>query len=217
MKPIVCIFAHPDDEAFGPSGTIALLAEKHDVYLICVTDGSAGKCSPEEKHLLSEIRKKELMSSARQLGVKDVLFLGYKDGTLSNNLYHDIAEKISQILIKIKPQTLVTFEHRGISGHLDHIAVSMICSYVFEQLPFLKKIMYYCLTAESRALEEPYFIYFPAGYTEGEIDETYDVSCVWEKKLACMREHISQKHDADRVIRKLEKLPKTEHFYVVKK
>jgi hypothetical protein len=32
-----------------------------------------------------------------------------------------------------------------------------------------------------------------------------------------MQEHKSQKHDAERVLRKLEKLPKAEHFLVKEK
>ena len=43
MKPLVCIFAHPDDEAFGPGGTIAKFAKKRPVYLICATKGESGK------------------------------------------------------------------------------------------------------------------------------------------------------------------------------
>jgi len=43
MKPLVCIFAHPDDEAFGPGGTIAKFAKQRPVYLICATKGESGK------------------------------------------------------------------------------------------------------------------------------------------------------------------------------
>ncbi|MBP9816108.1 PIG-L family deacetylase [Candidatus Woesebacteria bacterium] len=39
MANIVAIFAHPDDEAFGPGGTLAKLSNEHDVYIICVTSG----------------------------------------------------------------------------------------------------------------------------------------------------------------------------------
>ena len=41
MAPLVCIFAHPDDEAFGPAGSIAKFASERDVYIICVTNGDA--------------------------------------------------------------------------------------------------------------------------------------------------------------------------------
>jgi LmbE family N-acetylglucosaminyl deacetylase len=163
MKPLVCIFAHPDDEAFGPGGTIALQAKERDVYVICVTDGDAGQNSSEETRDLGTVRKEELLRSTNILGVKEVFFLGYKDGYLSNALYHEIAKNILHIISPLQPDTLLTFEPRGVSGHIDHIAVSMITSYVFEKAAFVHKLLYYCITTQSRALQEPYFIYFPPG------------------------------------------------------
>ena len=49
MNRIIGIFAHPDDEALGPSGTLATLAKENEVYLICVTSGEAAGKTPEEK------------------------------------------------------------------------------------------------------------------------------------------------------------------------
>ena len=72
---IVGIFAHPDDEAFGPSGTLALLAKENDVYLICATNGDAASGKPDPK--LAEIRQKELLASANVLGIKKVYFLDF--------------------------------------------------------------------------------------------------------------------------------------------
>lgn len=217
MNSIVCIFAHPDDEAFGPSGTIALLAEKYSINIICVTNGDAGLNSSEEKRELAEIRREEMLRSAKILGVKNVTFLDYKDGSLSNNLYHEIADKLINKLNGLRPDVLLTFEPNGISGHIDHIAVSMITSFVFEKEEYVHKLMYYCISRESRALQESYFIYFPEGYTKKEINEVYDVSSVWEKKLASIMEHKSQKHDSDRILKKLEKLPKEEYFLIKEK
>jgi LmbE family N-acetylglucosaminyl deacetylase len=218
MKPVVCIFAHPDDEAFGPGGTIALLAEEREIYIICVTDGSAGKNSLGEARELSDIRKDELLRSTQMLGVRKVFFLDYKDGDLSNNVYHELAEKIIQIVDTIQPDTLLTFELRGVSGHIDHVAVAMITSYVFEEKLYINKLMYYCVTEDYRALDTTkYFIFRPPAYKSSEIKEVYDISRVWEKKLLAMHEHKSQVHDAKRIIEKLEKLPKKEYFLVINK
>src|SRR5579872_4442081 len=121
-KTIVCVFAHPDDEAFGPGGTIALLAKENDVYILCATKGEAGQNSLTDLETpLQNERMEELKRSAKILGVKKVIFLDFIDGTLSNSLYHKLAEKITQYLNELKPEMLLTYENRGISGHIDHI------------------------------------------------------------------------------------------------
>lgn len=217
MKPMVCIFAHPDDESFGPGGTIAMFAKTRDVYIICVTSGQVGQKHHSIQGDLGEVRKQELLKSAEILGIKQVFFLDYVDGQLCNNVYHEIAEKISKTLQKLKPDTLLTFEQRGVSGHLDHIAVSMISSYVFERLAFVKKIMYYCNIVQQRKLIKDYFIYFPAGYKKSEIQEVIDTAGVWDTKVKAMMVHESQKEDCERVLSRQLKLPKEEYFLVRKK
>lgn len=213
-KKLVCIFAHPDDEAFGPGGTIAIFAKTHNVYLICATKGEAGKHKGKKAGKdLGAIRENEMRASAKVLGVKKVFFLGFKDGDLSNNLYHKIAAKIEIILKRIKPETILTYEPRGISGHLDHIAVSMISSFVFERLKFIKKIMYFC-RPKVKGDKWAYFIFVPPGYKESEIDVVIDTSAVWETKVKAMLKHHSQIHDIDRILKRVARFAKKEHFLV---
>jgi LmbE family N-acetylglucosaminyl deacetylase len=217
MSPLIAIFAHPDDEVFGPGGTLAKLTHEREIYVICVTDGDAGLNSSTKTKSLGEIRKEEMLASTQIIGIKKVFFLGYKDGTLSNNFYHEIAEKIQKIIEDIKPDTLMTFEPRGVSGHIDHIAVSMISSYVFEHTDFVKELWYYCLTETARKYYEPYFIYFPPGYKESEIDKIVDISSVWEKKIDAMHQHESQKHDIKKLLGVFQKRKKEEYFMILKK
>ncbi|HVT01596.1 MAG TPA: PIG-L deacetylase family protein [Patescibacteria group bacterium] len=222
MKPkkkvAVGIFAHPDDEAFGPSGTIHKLAKEYDFYLISVTKGEIGKSSIVGAKPLHEIRADELRESARILGVKKVYFLGFKDGKLSNSLYHKIAEKIEKILEKLKPELIITSNQNGGSGHIDHITVSMVSSFIFERQPYIKKIMYNAMTKEARAaMGNTYFIYRPEGYDLAQIDEIIDVEDVWETKLKAMQAHKSQKHDYENIIKSRANLPKKEYFQTRKK
>lgn len=220
-QTVVAIFAHPDDEAFGPSGTLAKLAkEGNDVYLLCATRGEGGenhlKTKNEKK--LNEIRENELLCSAKTLGVKKVFFLGFTDGTLSNNIYHQVAEKIIEIITPLKPEIIITEEYRGVSGHLDHIAVSMISSYVFQKLPSIKKIMYHCVTKKYRLLmPSDYFVFIPPGYDESEIDEVVDTSSVWETKIKAIMCHQSQIKDAQRILNRLTQVPKKDYFLVTTK
>ncbi|HEX8931688.1 MAG TPA: PIG-L family deacetylase [Patescibacteria group bacterium] len=216
MKSVVAVFAHPDDEAFGPSGTLALLAKERPVYLICVTDGSAGMNSSAKTHALTLIRKEELLASAKILGIKEVFFLNYKDGTLSNNLYHEVAEKVQKIVEELKPEVLITYESRGVSGHLDHIAVSFIITYVFEHSN-VSELWYYCITQKRREAFKDYFIYFPPGYAKEKIDKVVDVSGIWEQKLQAMHQHESQMHDVERILAGYKELPKEENFIIRKR
>lgn len=215
-KTIVAIFAHPDDETFGPSGTLYKLAQNNDVYIICATCGEAGENhrTRESKRTLAEIRCDELRRSGKILGFKKVFFLKFEDGTLSNNLYHQIAEKIEKKLITLKPDMLITFENKGISGHLDHIAMSMITTFVFKKLPFISTIAYHGVTTERAAERHDYFIHFPEGYDRKEFDEIIDVSDVWDVKVAAMREHKSQAKDMERFMKSAEKFPKEEYFFL---
>ena len=215
-KTIACIFAHPDDEAFGPGGTIAKLALDNDVYLICATRGEIGQ-NHFGKGDIAKIREKELLASTKELGVKQVFFLDYRDGELRNAIYHEMADKIIQILTKLKPSILLTWEHRGVSGHIDHITISMVASFVFYKLPFVKKIMYYCLLDKYARKDQDYFIYFPPGYKRSHIDEVIDTSSVWTKKVKAMEKYQSQKKDVERVIKQQTKQPKKEYFLIREK
>lgn len=217
MKPTaVCIFAHPDDESFGPSGTIHMLTKTHNVYIICITKGDAGENHhPDTVTPLAELRKKELLASSEIVGVKNVYFLGYPDGELCNNKYHEIAVDVQTILDDLRPSLLLTFEHRGISGHLDHVAAAMITSYLYERLSYVKEVMFYALCTDQLTRKPgEYFIYFPPGYERSQITVCNDVSSVLEVKRNAISQHVSQTHDMKHI---LANLRSEECFYVYKK
>ncbi len=217
MSTVLGVFAHPDDEAFGPAGKIHQLSQTHDVYTVCITDGDAGKNSSGKAGELADIRRGELMESGKILGVKETFFLGYKDGTLSNNLYHEIASKIQKIVDDLRPEILLTYEMRGVSGHIDHVVSSFITSFVGEKTPFVKELWYYCNSEAVRATVKDYFIYWPPGYTNSEISKTVDIEDIWETKVAAMMKHKSQMHDVERILERYKNLPKKEDFIIIKK
>lgn len=212
---ILALFAHPDDEAFGPGGTLAKLASKHDVVVLTVTNGQAGKDSRREKKgKLGNERVLELKRSARVLGVKRVIALGFKDGTLSNNIYHALARKIDRVARRLRPVIFLTGEPRGGSGHLDHVAVSLVSSFVFRDSPSVKVILYYCISEERARANKKYFIYVPPGYKKSDVDLVVPTGTVWEKKLRAMQEHKSQAHDMKRILKQTRRFPKEEYFLV---
>lgn len=203
-KNIVAVFAHPDDESFGPSGALAKLAKDNNLFLIVVTEGSRGLGRDQFKEKLSQIRKKEVEKAAVILGIKKVFFLDFKDGSLCNNLYHQVAEKIYQIIKAINASIILTYENLGVSGHLDHIAVSLICSYLYEKHPKqIKKIFYYCLLRSEKKSMKDYFIFWPQGYYKKEINYYLKIDqTLLEKKIAAIKCHQSQKKDMEAVLKK---------------
>lgn len=210
---MVCTFAHPDDEAFGPSGTIAKLAKENEVHILCATRGEALVNTGENK---GDVRSEELVKSAKILGVKNVEFLGFMDGELSNNLYHQLAAKIEKRVKEIEPDLLITFETRGVSGHIDHVVVSLATRFVFEKTN-VSELWYYCESEDARNLIKDYFVYFPQGYKKDEVDMVVDVSDVYDTKLKAIYAHESQKGDIKVVTEILEKTAKEEYFLVVRR
>jgi N-acetylglucosamine malate deacetylase 2 len=214
MSPLVCIFAHPDDESFGPGGTIAKFAKDRDVYLICVTSGDADpQFTNHDSNGLGNMREQELLEAARILGVKKVDFLRFKDGSLCNNNYHAVAAKIREKLDEYRPGTVMTFDFNGVSGHLDHVAVTMITCYVVQKLSYVQDLLLYCENKDFIApIRKDYFVYVPQGYTRDAVDLIVDYTDEWDTVVKAMYAHQSQKGDADWILDLMSKHPKEQYF-----
>ncbi|MBI3379940.1 PIG-L family deacetylase [Candidatus Gottesmanbacteria bacterium] len=221
-KKILAVFAHPDDEAFGPGGTLArYAAEGTEIHILTATRGEAGlwdensKLKSQNSNLkIHNIREKELLNSAKILGIKKVEFLDFVDGTLSNSIYHKLADKIIQKIDDFKPQVILTTERLGISGHLDHIAVSMTTTYAYLHSKYAANKLYYdCLTKDRRTKDlNDYFVYFPEGYDKEDVTTVIDFTPYWDKKEAAMKCHQSQFHDVRRILKRWEGRERTDHF-----
>jgi N-acetylglucosamine malate deacetylase 2 len=223
-KKILAVFAHPDDEAFGPGGTLAKYAhEGVEINLLCATRGESGEINEEVRNQnlefgnknikLHHIREKEVLESAKTLGVKKVEFLDFIDGTLCNNDYHKIADKIIQKIDDFRPQILLTNERLGISGHIDHITVSMATTYAFLKSKNVAKLYYNCMNRKYREkILDNYFIYFPEGYTDEQITTRIDFSKYWKYKKAAMMKHKSQWKDVTALLIRFAFQPKMDHF-----
>ncbi len=73
---------HDDDVILGGGLTMQLaLSEGVDVYILIVTDGSMGYCSPEEKDTIAATRKQETYACYESIGVprENIIWLGYPD------------------------------------------------------------------------------------------------------------------------------------------
>ena len=221
-KRLLAVFAHPYDEAFGPGGTIAKYASSGvDIHLLCATKGEEGEWDDTHRSSvqlsgqkrIEHVREEELKRSAKILGVKSVEFLGFVDGRLCNAIYHDMAKKIVDKIKSFKPHVVLTVDRLGVSGHLDHIAVSMITTYAFLKLSYPRKLYYHCLPRQWYTQRmKKYFIYFPKGYDRDEITTRIDYRHFWLVRIMAMQQHMSQAKDVKDVTRMYEKRPKRDHF-----
>jgi LmbE family N-acetylglucosaminyl deacetylase len=137
-RRLLAIFAHPDDESFGPGGTLALYARHEvEVHLICATRGEAGKIPAaltQSYETVAQLREDELRCAAAELGLAEIHFLDYRDsgmaGTPDNDHPHalaaapleDVAAKITNLIRLIQPQVVLTHDPNGGYLHPDHIA-----------------------------------------------------------------------------------------------
>lgn len=137
MKRLLIAYAHPDDESFGLGSVIArYVAEGVQVTLICATNGDVGTV-PEE-HLnnhdsVASLRLAELDCAASVLGIHEVVKFGYRDsgmmGTPDNEHpdalwkapLDEVAARTAEVIRRVKPQVVITFDPYGGYGHPDHI------------------------------------------------------------------------------------------------
>lgn len=128
---LLCVLAHPDDEALGVGGTLAMYADQGvETYLVCATRGERGWVGPPEKNPglaeLGRIRTEELMAAAQVLKLREVTFLDYIDGDLDQADPAEATAKIVAAIRRIRPQVVVTFGPDGAYGHPDHIAIGQL-------------------------------------------------------------------------------------------
>lgn len=209
-KVVLCFFAHPDDESFGPGGTLSHWAhEGAKIHVVCATKGDAGG-NPH-------IRAKELENSARVLGVRSVTFLEYKDGKIGNNDLVPLEKIFIQHIQKHKPDTLLTYDLNGISGHLDHIAIASATTQAFKKTSSAKHLLYYVIPKGKSDMMGSYFIHFPDGKQRKNVDLIINTALVWNQRVTAMKQHISQMHDVKRILLQARLFPKEEWFVVRKK
>lgn len=138
-KKILAVLAHPDDESFGLGGMLALYAQRgYETYYVCATRGEAGSADPEFLNGYkdtAEMRTDELSRAAKELGLKEVIFLGYRDSGMPGmeanehpdaQIRHpveEVAGRVVKHIRAIKPDVVVTFDPIGGYKHPDHIHI----------------------------------------------------------------------------------------------
>jgi LmbE family N-acetylglucosaminyl deacetylase len=129
FERVLVVAAHPDDPEFGFGASVAKLAgDGADVFYVICTDGSQGGEDPSVPDAdLIATRYQEQRAAAEVLGVKDVVFLGFRDGHLSPSV--ELRKAITREIRRFKPELVLTHTPVRVLGtgigasHPDHLAV----------------------------------------------------------------------------------------------
>jgi LmbE family N-acetylglucosaminyl deacetylase len=232
-RTVVFFHAHPDDEAIFTGGTMALLAAAGwRVVLVLATAGEQGEASalvgPEVP--LAVRRMGETARAAECLGAQRVEFLGYHDsgldgstaaaagttvagrplGAFADAPVDEASARLAAILAEERPAALVSYDARGIYGHVDHVQVHRVglaaaaeaaVPTVYEStvdreyLHFVETHLVVEATIAAqpeRRVEGLGLAAAPLGLSTVEVDCTVDVRPVLPVKRRAMAAHASQ-------------------------
>lgn len=123
-RPVLAVFAHPDDErVIGPLLS-RLAREGRETHLVIATDGSQGVRDYAKIPAgapLAAARVKEAQCAADRLGVKKLRIVGLLDGGLASfeNL-GKLRTALAAIIDTVQPAAIITFGPEGGTGHPDH-------------------------------------------------------------------------------------------------
>lgn len=211
-KIIFGIFAHPDDEAFGPSGAlIKAVHEGAELHLITLTAGQAGM-NPDEVADLGATRLQEWQAAGKLLGAKSMHHLGYKDGQLDNLAMIEIGDKILELVkntVNAAPGEtevdFITLDLNGLTGHIDHIVATRAACFAFYKLKKtdsrLKKIWFSCLTEASYPTLDTEWIFREKGRSPSEITEVIDARKFAAEITAVANCHQTQRQDLEHFLK----------------
>jgi len=212
MKKIIfAIFAHPDDESFGPSGT--LLSETRsgtELHLILLTSGDAGT-NPDNHPDLGVVRLEEWRKAGQLMGATGMHYLDYKDGQLNNLAMLEASQRIIDLITPIVKAAsadteieLLTNDLNGITGHIDHIVAARTACYVFYTLkqhdPRFTRIRLTCLADTAMPHSNTHWLYMEAGRSANEINETVDARHLRDELITIIRTHHTQRADGEQHI-----------------
>ena len=171
---------------------------------MCATRGEWGIPKLTTK-AAGEVRQAELQSACRTLGINLPRFLDYQDGTLSQVDEEKAVGQVVRAIRELRPQSLLTWPHSGVSGHPDHVAVSRWTEKAFQRaanpqaypehqaeglLPHTAHALYHIAIPHSlaEALKMQHLHTVP----DEAVTLTVDVSAVWDIKMAAIHCHRSQ-------------------------
>jgi bacillithiol biosynthesis deacetylase BshB2 len=185
QKHVLVVFPHPDDESFGPAGTIANFTKSGiPVTYACLTLGEMGRNMGNppfaNRESLPQLRKQELIDACEILGIKDLRMLGFRDKTIEFEDEIEVIAAIKKIIVEVQPSLIIT-HYPGHGVHPDHDATARATVAAVKELSTEKRPELHCMAItknREQMLGKPQIV--------NQVTEMMDI------KVAAIKAHRSQ-------------------------
>lgn len=177
MNRVLVVAAHPDDEALGCAGTIALHSRKGDeVHILFVADGETAR---QNNHVDIEKRQLRSIEAAEVLGAESPIFLPYNDQRLDSYPILEITQRIEQVARDIEPTIVYTHHHGDMNR--DHRIVNEAVMTAFRPAPFqsVREIYGFEVASSTEWASGTQEAFKPSRFC--------DISFSWEKKVSALK------------------------------
>ena len=184
-RHVLVVFPHPDDEAFGVSGTIATYIKQGvPVTYACLTLGEMGRNLGNPpfatRETLPHVRKEELLASAKAMGVTDLRMMGLRDKTIEFEDDEKMVEMMENLIKDTNPSLIITF-YPNYAVHPDHDATARAMIRAVRRMSEENRPTIYALAFANNSIE-----------VLGEPDVVHNIEGSKEEKMGSIRAHISQ-------------------------
>ncbi len=208
---LLAVFAHPEDESFGPAGTLAKYAsEGVQVSLVAATRSVRPELAGVGVAPLDDVvsHARDRLCSCRASGIRRACFFDYAPGELSTLDPLVLEDQLVRLIREIQPQVVITFGPQGLAGDDDQRTINQLTRAAFrdagDSTKFLHHFreglgayssqkLYYCVLPSS--LVNRWGIQGLSSVPDEEITTVVDISAYGEAMRNALYCHRSQALD----------------------
>ncbi len=160
---LVCVHAHPDDEALFTGGVSSHYADRgYHVVLVTCTDGRygldpVGRAGDDPDHDVAatlRARASELATASALVGFERVVQLGYRDSGMAGWTQNDdpnafarvdverAAGTLAALFDELEATVVVTYDENGFYGHPDHVMANTLARAAVRRSTHVERLYY---------------------------------------------------------------------------
>ncbi len=189
-RGVLLLVAHADDTEFLAGGTVAgMVSDGREVVEVITTNNERGTFELSREAAIEQ-SVSEAREAARVLGKKDVVFLEYPDGMLSDVPLNELREKFIRLIRTCRPEVVMTFDPWApFEPHPDHrqVAFAAVEAVNFSHMPLFHPEHAEEGLSPHLAPERYYFAKDPV-----HANKVVDVTPFIDKKIEALCAHDSQ-------------------------